>query len=316
MTTPQTDYSHTGGFDEAKFRAAFEARRKMHLYFKVRYTNAAATNAWQLIQMMQADSRVTDVRWMAYMLATAFWEASHTITETVQVPKLGKGKKPVLGPDKQPLMVDKHIKVWEVMVPIDEIAVANKRRYKAPVKIKKIESDDVVLLAKLSKIFQSASVLGGAWIVEKDGDQFVISATGTEVWHSKKAAVGAAFAGGASATYTHFHGDEHVYFGRGYVQLTWWNNYVAAGVSLGRGLDLLFDPLLVKQQQVAYDIMAHGMLSGDGFANKHKLADYIIGSKTDYFNARKMVNGGDAASYQPIADIAKLFEEMLFEAKL
>ena len=54
--------------------------------------------------------------------------------------------------------------------------------------------------------------------------------------------------------------------------------------------------------------MAHGMLTGDGFANKHKLADYIIGSKTDYFNARKMVNGGDAASYQPIADIAKLFE--------
>ena len=33
--------------------------------------------------------------------------------------------------------------------------------------------------------------------------------------------------------------------------------------------------------------MAHGMLTGDGFANKHKLADYIIGSKTDYFNARK-----------------------------
>ena len=67
---------------------------------------------------------------------------------------------------------------------------------------------------------------------------------------------------------------------------------------------------------MAYDIMAHGMLTGDGFANKHKLADYIIGSKTDYFSARKMVNGGDAASYQPIADIAKLFEEMLLEAKL
>jgi hypothetical protein len=78
--------------------------------------------------MMQADSRVTDVRWMAYMLATAFWEASHTVTETVQVPK--QQGQPVLGPDKQPLMVDKHIKVWEVMVPIDRCPVANKRRYK------------------------------------------------------------------------------------------------------------------------------------------------------------------------------------------
>ena len=129
---------------------------------------------------------MTDVRWMAYMLATAFWEASTPSPRPCRCRKAGQGQKPVLGPDKQPLMVDKHIRCGEVMVPIDEIAVANKRRYKAPVKIKKIESDDVVLLAKLSKIFQSASVLGGAWIVEKDGDQFVISATGTEVWHSKK----------------------------------------------------------------------------------------------------------------------------------
>lgn len=93
-------------------------------------------------------------------------------------------------------------------------------------------------------------------------------------------------------------------FGRGYVQLTWWSNYVDAGVALKRGLDLLFDPLLAKDPQVAYDVMAHGMITGGGFANGRKLSDYIHGIKKDYVNARRMVNAGDAASYQPIAEIA------------
>ena len=158
----------------------------MHLYFKVRYTNAAATNAWQLIQMMQADSPVTDVRWMAYMLATAFWRHPTPSPRPVQVPKLGKGKKAGGGAGQEAADGRQAHQGVGGDGADRRIAVANKRRYKAPVKIKKIESDDVVLLAKLSKIFQSASVLGGAWIVEKDGDQFVISATGTEVWHSKR----------------------------------------------------------------------------------------------------------------------------------
>jgi hypothetical protein len=58
------------------------------------------------------------------------------------------------------------------------------------------------------------------------------------------------------------------------------------------------------------------MLTGAGFANGRKLTDYVFGSKKDYVNARRMVNAGDAASYQPIAEIAELFEEMLLEAKL
>lgn len=309
------DYTHTGGFDRTKFATAFESRKQKHLYFRVRFSEAAVVNAWTLIQMMQADVRVTDIRWMAYMLATAFWEAAHTISETIQVPKLGKGKRPVLGTDGKPVMIDKQIKVWEVMVPIDETAPSNSRRYKAPVKIKLIEAADVELLKAMSKNFQTANVLGGAWIVEKDGDQFVVDATGTTTWQSKKSEMGAAFGGPASKTYVNFHGDEHVYFGRGYVQLTWWSNYVAAGVALRRGLALLFDPLLVKNPQVAYDIMAHGMITGEGFANKHTLQKYIFGDKKDYVNARRMVNANDVESYQPIADIAELFEEMLLESK-
>lgn len=313
--TTAIDYTHAGGFDRTKFATAFESRKYKHPYFRVRFSAAAVVNAWTLIQMMQADVRVTDMRWMAYMLATAFWEAAHTVNETVQVPKLGKGKKPVLGPDGKPVMLDKQIKVWEVMVPIDEIAPSNSRRYKAPVKVKLIEAADVELLKAMSRNLLAANVLGGAWIVEKDGDQFVVDATGTTTWQSKKSEMGATFGAAATKTYLNFHGDERAYFGRGYVQLTWWSNYVAAGVALRRGLDLLFDPLLVKNPQVAYDIMAHGMITGEGFANRHTLQKYIFGDKKDYLNARRMVNGGDVGSYQPIAEIAELFEEMLLESK-
>ncbi len=312
---PAIDYTHAGGFDRARFATAFESRKHKHPYFRVRFSAAAVLNAWTLIQMMQADVRVTDIRWMAYMLATAFWEAAHTVSETVQVPKLEKGKRPVLGPDGKPVMIDKTIKVWEVMVPIDEIAPSNDRRYKAPVKVKRIDSADVELLKAMSKNFQVANVFGGAWIVEKDGDQFVVDATGCTIWQSKKSEMGAAFGAAAAKTYLNFHGDEQVYFGRGYVQLTWWSNYVAAGVALRRGLDLLFDPLLVKNAQVAYDIMAHGMITGEGFANRHTLQKYIFGDKKDYLNARRMVNANDVGSYQPIADIAELFEAMLLESK-
>jgi hypothetical protein len=67
-----TDYTHLSGFDPAKFRTAFEARKAKHLYFRVRFSSSTVTNAWTLVQFMQADSRVIDIRWMAYILATAF----------------------------------------------------------------------------------------------------------------------------------------------------------------------------------------------------------------------------------------------------
>jgi hypothetical protein len=50
-----TDYTHVGGFDAGKFKIAFEARKSAHLYFRVRFSASAVTNAWTLIQFMQAD---------------------------------------------------------------------------------------------------------------------------------------------------------------------------------------------------------------------------------------------------------------------
>jgi hypothetical protein len=307
-----TDYTHAGGFDLTKFRAALDVRKSKNIYFKVRVNSSTAGNAWTLVQMMQADPLIIDIRWMAYMLATAFWEASHTVTSTVQVPKLDKGKKPVLDANNQPILVTKNIKVWEVMVPIDEIAPDNTRQYKAAVKVKKITVQDMIEIKKISATI--SDVTNGAWIVEKDGDQFIVAPGGKQKWKSKSAVRGADFVAAAVAAFTVAGGSELTYHGRGYVQLTWWDNYISTGVAIGRGLDLLFDPEMVKQPAVAYKIMSHCMRTGDGFANKFKLSNYFYGSTRNYVQARHMVNGVDHNT--EIAAIAELFEEMLFEAKI
>jgi hypothetical protein len=213
-------------------------------------------------------------------------------------------------------MMSKAKRVWEVMAPIDEIKPADDRRYKAPVKVRKINADDVKLLRAESKVFDSVNVIDGAWIVEKDGDQFVFDKSCVSRWKSKKAAQGASFAADAAAVYKSFHGDEHAYVGRGNVQLTWWTNYISSGLAIGSGLDLLFNPELVKAPKIAYELMAHGMITGEGFAAGNKLGDFIGGMRKDYVNARKMINSRDLHSYQPIAELAELFEEMLLEAKL
>jgi hypothetical protein len=317
-TAPE-QFLHTGGFDQAKFAAAFEARKNKHLYFRVRFNAAAVANAWQLIVMMQADSRVIDIRWMAYMLGTAYFEAPAQLTITRSVPSVNKRGKPILRPDGTQAMIDKHIKVWRAMSPGDERHVEDIRRYKAAVKVRRIDFDDVeALCSKDKKKFGSASLLGGAWIVEKDGDEFVVDAAGTQVWQSRKGAiVGAAFKGRTAAEYTAFDGDEHTYAGRGYVQLTWWNNYIAAGVALGRGLELLFAPELANDAQTAYNVMAHGMLTGQGYANKHKISDYVHGKVKNYVKARAIVNGNDKrATFTLVAQLAELFEQMLLQAKM
>lgn len=99
------------------------------------------------------------------------------------------------------------------------------------------------------------------------------------------------------------------YFGRGYVQLTWETkripNYSKAGKALG--IDFVANPDLVMEPINAYKIMTLGMYQG-WFTTK-KLSDYISGSKTDYVNARRIINGLDKAGL--IAGYARSFEQIL-----
>lgn len=99
-----------------------------------------------------------------------------------------------------------------------------------------------------------------------------------------------------------------VYFGRGYVQLTWARNYKSMGKALN--LPLFLHPDLALRYDVAYKIMSYGMTHGafTGVA----LRRYINEGKTDYLNARKIINSLDKADL--IAGYATAIEQMLLSS--
>ena len=104
-------------------------------------------------------------------------------------------------------------------------------------------------------------------------------------------------------------GDGALFHGRGYVQITGRRNYAKAkGLT---GVDLLTDPDKCKDPDLAYQIAIQGMK--DGWFTGRKLANFITGDKTDYVNARTIINGHDQA--EKIADIARRYSEILREAR-
>ena len=85
----------------------------------------------------------------------------------------------------------------------------------------------------------------------------------------------------------------HVYYGRGYVQITWLANYLKLGEDLGLGDQLAADPAKALEPAIAYSIMSYGMRNGT-FTGK-KLSRYIAGTQCDYPHARRIINGMDHA---------------------
>lgn len=81
----------------------------------------------------------------------------------------------------------------------------------------------------------------------------------------------------------------HVYYGRGYVQLTWPNNYKVMSPVVG--VDLFDDPEQAMQPSIAAKIMIYGMEHGT-FTGR-KLADYFNEHQTDFLDARGIINGKD-----------------------
>src|SRR6185369_5955680 len=81
------------------------------------------------------------------------------------------------------------------------------------------------------------------------------------------------------------------WIGRGYVQLTWDYNYKAMNKLLkeaGFTVDIVENPELALSPMVASFIMFEGMQRGT-FTGK-KLADYFTNTKTDWLNARRIIN--------------------------
>lgn len=95
------------------------------------------------------------------------------------------------------------------------------------------------------------------------------------------------------------------YVGMGYVQLTWDYNYKKASSKLG--VDFMKNPRLLLEPKYAVKILLVGMKEG-WFTGK-KLSDYISLQKSDYLNARRIINGVDRA--KDISDLAVVYENDL-----
>jgi len=81
------------------------------------------------------------------------------------------------------------------------------------------------------------------------------------------------------------------YYGRGFVQLTHYNNYLRFSNLLK--LDLVYHPEKVLETKTAAIILVRGML--EGLFTGVSLKKYINNNPTNYFSARKTVNGLDKA---------------------
>jgi putative chitinase len=101
-------------------------------------------------------------------------------------------------------------------------------------------------------------------------------------------------------------GDGAKYCGRGFVQITWHNNYLKAGVLLG--IDLVNNPDMAMVPEVAVKIMFEGMTRSDIVFENHQhtgpdfnftgrtLEDYFTRSRADWVGARHIINGSDHAA--------------------
>jgi len=97
-----------------------------------------------------------------------------------------------------------------------------------------------------------------------------------------------------------------LYYGRGYVQLTWYENYELMSRLVGE--DLLNTPELALQLNVAVKILFEGMTKGSSsfgdFTGKC-LEMYFNKTTEDWIGARKIINGKDKA--QTIANYSQSF---------
>jgi hypothetical protein len=82
------------------------------------------------------------------------------------------------------------------------------------------------------------------------------------------------------------------YYGRGYVQLTWKDNYQKMGELLK--VDMVANPDLALELDIAAKVMFHGMEKGmfraDGQGKPYNLPRYFH-DESDWYNARNIING-------------------------
>jgi putative chitinase len=100
-------------------------------------------------------------------------------------------------------------------------------------------------------------------------------------------------------------GDGIRYAGRGFVQLTWKNNYQRIGELLG--IDLAGSPDKALEPATAALILVRGMQ--EGWFTGRKLSDCLTEDRCEWVQARRIVNGLDRAT--TIAEYARKFDAAL-----
>lgn len=96
--------------------------------------------------------------------------------------------------------------------------------------------------------------------------------------------------GGISHNYALPHTNGNSYYGRGYVQITWPENYRKMGKRLD--ISLYENPDLALDRSVAAKLLVVGMI--EGTYTGRKLDDYGV-QNFDAYNARRIINGLDKA---------------------
>lgn len=90
---------------------------------------------------------------------------------------------------------------------------------------------------------------------------------------------------------------DKLYYGRGDVQLTWYENYELMGKLLG--VPLLEQPEIALRPDTSARIMIEGMTNGRsnrGDFTGVSLENYFNSAKDDPVNARRIINGMDKAN--------------------
>ena len=143
MATPsqpqKKDYAYAGPFDATRFEPEYKKRFADVPKFNV----VSIPNLLTLVAKIGNDARIGDIRWAAYILATAFIETSHTI-------KVARQAKDRHGKPRTHI-----VKLWRNFAPIEEAGHGKGRRYQDPVKVLRAGN--------------------GAQITERDGDQWDVS---------------------------------------------------------------------------------------------------------------------------------------------
>jgi putative chitinase len=104
-----------------------------------------------------------------------------------------------------------------------------------------------------------------------------------------------------------FIGDGFLFRGRGYAMITGRANYQRFGDLLG--IDLVGNPDLACDPEISWKILELGMVRG--LFTGRKLSDYFNDDKTDWLQARRIINGLDRNEL--VASYARQYYEILKE---